>query len=91
MALFMVVEHYTKGPGPVYARAAERGRMLPDGLRYHTSWVVAGTLDTCFQLMETDDPALFDIWTDSWLDLVSFDIYPVVTSAEAASAAQPEL
>ncbi len=87
MALFMVVEHYSRGPGPVYARVAERGRMLPDGLRYLDSWVVAGTLDTCFQLMETDDPVLFDVWTDSWLDLVAFEIYPVVSSAEAASTA----
>ena len=87
MALFMVVEHYTRGPGPVYARAAERGRMLPAGLHYVNSWVVEGTLDTCFQLMETDDPALLDAWTDSWRDLVAFDIYPVVSSADAADAA----
>jgi len=86
MALFMVVEHYTHGPGPVYARAAERGRMLPDGLSYLDSWVVAGSLDTCFQLMETDDPALFDVWVDNWLDLVAFEIYPVVTSAEVSAA-----
>jgi hypothetical protein len=86
MALFMVVEHYTHGPGPVYARAAERGRMLPDGLRYLNSWVVAGTLDTCFQLMETVDPGLFDVWVDNWLDLVAFEIYPVVTSAEASTS-----
>jgi hypothetical protein len=86
MALFMVVEHYTNGPAPVYERAAARGRMLPAGLRYVDSWVVAGALDTCFQLMETDDPALFDDWTENWLDLVAFDIYPVVGSAEAAAA-----
>lgn len=85
MALFMVVEHYTKGPEPVYARAASRGRMLPPGLEYMNSWVVAGTLDTCFQLMETDDPDLFDAWVDCWRDLMTFEIYPVVTSAEAAT------
>lgn len=81
MGLFMVAEQYTAGPAGVYARAAERGRMLPDGLRYVNSWVVAGTLDTCFQLMETDDPGLFDVWTDNWLDLVAFEIYPVVTTS----------
>jgi hypothetical protein len=36
----MVIETYTKGPGPVYERAAERGRMLPPGLEYVDSWVV---------------------------------------------------
>ena len=32
--LYMVIEHYTSGPGPIYERAARLGRMLPDGLRY---------------------------------------------------------
>jgi Protein of unknown function (DUF3303) len=90
MGLYMVVEQYTRGPEPVYDRAAERGRMLPEGLRYIDSWVVDGSMDTCFQLMETDDPALFDIWTDNWLDLVSFEIYPVVTSAQASKLAGGE-
>jgi hypothetical protein len=85
MALFMVVEHYTQGPEPVYARVAERGRMLPEGLRYLNSWVVAGTLDTCFQLMEAEDAALFEVWAGNWQDLVTFDIYPVVGSAEASA------
>src|SRR3954453_8360353 len=53
---YMVVETYTNGPEPIYRRAAERGRMLPAGLRYLESWVVDDdALDRCFQLMETDD------------------------------------
>jgi hypothetical protein len=79
----MVVERYIAGPGPVYARAAERGRMLPDGLRYVDSWIVE-TLDCCFQLMETDDPSLLDVWTARWDDVVSFAVHPVIGSAEAA-------
>jgi hypothetical protein len=87
--LFMVVERYTSGPGPIYERAAAQGRMLPDGLRYLDSWVVAdGAFDRCFQLMETDDPALFDVWLDRWRDLATFEIYPVVGSAEAAAAVE---
>jgi hypothetical protein len=35
-------------------------------------------------LMETDDPALFEVWTRRWHDLVEFEVFPVVTSAEAA-------
>ena len=42
------------------------------------------TLDRCFQLMETDDPSLFDVWLDNWRDLGEFEIYPVIDSAEAA-------
>jgi hypothetical protein len=82
----MVIEHYTAGPGPVYGRAAARGRMLPPGLHYVDSWIVDDVaLDRCFQLMETDDPSLFDVWLDNWRDLGEFEIYPVIDSAEAAS------
>lgn len=83
----MVVEHFTHGPQPVYERAAERGRMLPDGLRYVDSWVVADDLDHCFQLMETDDPLLIDTWLQHWSDLATFTVHPVVTSAEASQRA----
>jgi hypothetical protein len=82
----MVIETYTSGPGPVYRRAAERGRMLPPGLSYVDSWVVDDdALDRCFQLMQTDDPALFDVWCDAWSDLATFEIVPVIDSAEAAA------
>jgi Protein of unknown function (DUF3303) len=84
---YMVIERYRSGAGPVYERAAARGRMLPAGLAYVTSWVAAGELDRCFQLMETDDPALFGAWTRHWDDLVSFEVVPVITSAEAAARA----
>ena len=82
----MVIETYTQGPGPVYERAAQRGRMLPPGLTYVDSWVVDDdALDRCFQLMETDDPALFDAWTAAWSDLAAFEIHPVIDSAAAAA------
>ena len=79
-----VVERFTHGPEPVYARAAERGRMLPDGLVYVDSWLDERALDRCFQLMETADPSLFDEWTARWADLAEFEIVPVLRSAEAA-------
>jgi hypothetical protein len=86
--LFMVIEKYSHGPGPVYERAAQRGRMLPAGLRYIDSWVVDdGRLDRCFQLMETDDPGLFDSWRAQWADLVDFEVLPVIKSGEAAGRA----
>ena len=59
--------------------------MLPDGLRYVDSWVVDDVaMDRCFQLMEADDPALFDEWIARWSDLTEFEVYPVLSSAEAA-------
>jgi hypothetical protein len=84
----MVIERYSHGPGPVYERFAERGRMLPDGLTYLDSWIVAdGNMDTCFQLMETSDPGLFDTWFERWSDLGTIEVFPVISSAEAAARA----
>ena len=84
--LYMLIERYSAGPRPVYERAATHGRMLPDGLRYLDSWVVDdGNLARCFQLMETDDPALFDAWFERWSDLTDFEVYPVIKSDEAAA------
>ncbi len=84
--LYMVIEQYTKGAQAVYERAARCGRMLPDGLLYVNSWVDGCDVDRCFQLMETNDPTLFDVWTSNWSDLATFEIVVVVTSAQAARA-----
>ena len=83
----MVIETFTKGARAVYERAAERGRMLPTGLTYIDSWIEAETLGRCFQLMETEDAALFDAWLKGWNDLGAFEIVPVISSSEAARQA----
>jgi hypothetical protein len=84
--LYMVVERYVAGPGPVYERASTHGRMLPEGLRFLDSWIVDDDkLDRCFQLMETDDPTLIDRWCEQWSDLTEFDVFPVIKSDEAAA------
>ena len=60
--LYMVVEHFKQGAAPeVYRRARDRGRMLPDGLEYVSSWVNL-EFTTCYQLMRTDDVSLFARW-----------------------------
>jgi hypothetical protein len=87
--LYMVVERFNEGPGPVYERAAEKGRLLPAGLTYVDSWV-DDRLERCFQLMEADDPRLLDEWTARWSDLVEFEVVPVITSAEAAARVSGE-
>jgi Protein of unknown function (DUF3303) len=84
--LYMIIENYRGGdPVPVYRRFRERGRLAPQGLRYVSSWVTHD-LARCFQVMETDDPALLARWIDAWSDLVEFEVVPVVTSADAAAA-----
>ena len=87
MPLFMVVEHFRNGQAaPVYRRFKERGRMAPDGLSYISSWVDEN-LATCYQIMETANPALLDEWMRKWMDLVEFEVHPVITSQEAAQRA----
>jgi hypothetical protein len=84
----MVIETFRGGnAAPVYRRVRERGRLLPDGLRYVASWVTQD-LTRCYQVMETDDRRLLDDWIRSWEDLVAFEVLPVVTSAEAAVQAE---
>jgi hypothetical protein len=82
----MVVEEFVQGARPVYERARDQGRMLPAGLEYVDSWVEE-RLERCFQLMETDDPALIDAWIAEWSDLARFEVVPVLSSAEAARRA----
>ena len=87
--LYMVIEHFRNGdPAPVYRRFREQGRLAPEGLRYVSSWVTRD-LKHCYQVMETDDPALLREWISRWEDLVEFEVIPVVTSAEASAAVTP--
>ena len=82
--LYMIIERFRPGMAPaVYRRAREKGRMMPPGLTYVSSWVEPD-FSRCFQVMECDDPALLRQWMDAWEDLVEFEAVPVITSAEAA-------
>ena len=79
---YMVIERFKEGTAPeIYRRFREKGRMMPQGLEYVSSWI---DLDfkTCWQLMQTENFALFDTWIDNWKDLMNFEIVPVRTSAE---------
>ena len=78
----MVIETF-KDAGEIYRRFDEKGRMMPSGLNYLSSWVDTD-FKRCFQLMETDDIKLFDEWIANWSDIVSFEIIPVISSNEAA-------
>ena len=89
--LYMVVERFKTNAAPeIYRRARTQGRQLPPGLEYVASWVDLG-FTCCFQLMRTDDSALFEEWVGVWKDLVDFEIVPVRTSTEAAHAMAAKL
>lgn len=71
---YMVLETFRPGcKERVYERFQNKGRLLPNGLRYIDSWLEKHG-DRCFQLMETDSPELFGQWMAAWRDLVSFEI-----------------
>jgi hypothetical protein len=97
--LYMIVEHFKNNdPVPVYRRfrdwakptLRERGRLAPNGLIYVSSWVDE-QMQRCYQLMETEERELIDMWIDNWGDLVDFEVYPVITSQEAADRIAPLL
>ena len=78
--LYMVIERFKDAP-PIYRRFREKGRMMPEGLEYVSSWIAAD-LTICYQLMRTDNFDLFQPWIDNWKDLIDFEIVPVRTPAE---------
>ena len=89
--LFMVVEHFkNKDPLPVYRRFRDRGRLAPEGVNYISSWVDE-KLERCFQIMEADERALLEQWIANWSDIVDFEVFPVLTSKEAAEGIAPRM
>jgi hypothetical protein len=80
--LFMVIERFTNGdPAPVGERFRTRGRLLPEGVTYQASWLDTSGA-TCFQIMEAPAAASIEAWTLHWDDLASFEIIPILTSAD---------
>lgn len=77
MAKYMVIENHRPGTlEEVYKRFHQKGRMMPEGLSYIDSWLEKDG-DRCFQLMETEDKALFSEWTKNWDDLTDFEIIEI--------------
>lgn len=86
IVFYMIIERFKDGdPVPVYRRFRDRGRLAPNGLQYISSWVDE-KLERCFQVMETDDRNLLDQWITNWSDIVDFEVFPVVSSKEAADS-----
>jgi hypothetical protein len=80
--LFMVIERFKRGdPRPIRERFAHHGRMLPDGVIYHASWVDA-TGTRCFPVMEAQRAEALAPWMERWRDLIDFEVVPVLTSAD---------
>ena len=88
--IFMVIEHFRPGKAQdVSRRFRDRGRMVPDGVRYVVSWVDL-EFRRCFQVMDANDAAALKAWSSNWDDLVDFEIVPVRTSEQAVAAMAQE-
>ena len=90
--LFMVIERFKDDDMvPVYQRVRDKGRLLPEGLTYLDSWVEP-SFGRCFQLMACDDLRLLQAWVLQWRGAgVTFEIVPVVRSAETREVVAPLL
>lgn len=90
--LFMVIERFRDNDMlPVYQRVRDSGRSLPDGLTYIDSWVEPN-FGRCFQLMECQDLRLLQQWVLQWRGTgVTFEIVPVVPSAQTREVVAPHL
>jgi len=88
--LYMVIEHFkNRNAKHIYDRFHQKGRMMPDELKYLGSWTETN-YDRCFQLMECTDPSHFQEWMAHWQDLIDFELVPVMTGTEAAAKVQNE-
>ncbi len=85
MTKYMVIESFKPGRvDAIYNRFDEKGRMLPDGLMYIDSWL-SSDRTCCYQLMETDNYNLFEIWIAKWDDLTDFEIIELIDSPTKAT------
>lgn len=74
MKQYMVIETFLPGcKARIYERFHQKGRMMPEGLTFVNSWLEKDG-DRCFQLMQADDPSLFQVWFDHWKDFMAIEI-----------------
>ena len=81
--LYMIIERFHPGKvKKLYQRVAEKGRMMPVGVKYINSWI-SEDITVCYQVMEAASITLLHLWIANWDDLADFEIVPVISSAEA--------
>lgn len=78
--LYMVIEKY-KDKEAVYKRFREKGRMMPEGVKYVSSWVAVDG-NTCYQINESESEELLHEWACNWDDVTEFEFIPVISSQE---------
>lgn len=87
--LFMVIERFKHGDAKLVGdRFRRNGRMMPEDIAYHASWVDS-TGTRYFQFVEAPHLELLRSWVNRWDDLIEFEIVPVLTSGDFWSKMQP--
>lgn len=76
----MVIERF-KEADEIGARFRAHGRMLPEGVIYHASWIEPGGA-RCFQLMEAGQASDLMPWMERWKEVMEFEVVPVLSSAQ---------
>ena len=85
--LLMVIERFKNGDArPIGERFKRDGRMLPEGVSYHASWVDSAG-GQCFQIMEAPHAESLAAWVSRWDDLIDFEVIPVFSSRDFWSQA----
>lgn len=81
--LYMIIERFHPHQlRTLYQRFDEKGRMLPEGVRYINSWIDEN-VTVCYQVMESESVEKLQEWVGRWNDLADFEIIPLITSAQA--------
>jgi hypothetical protein len=88
-ARYLLVEHFRNGdPVPVYRRFRTQGRLMPEGLKFVSSWITED-LTRCYQVMESADRGALDEWMSHWADLVDFEVHTVISSRQVQERLGP--
>jgi len=81
--VYMIIEKFhTNKIKEIYSRLEEKGRLMPDRLKYINSWINE-KIEICFQVMETESEDKLYEWIDNWKDLTNFEVIRVINSAIA--------
>lgn len=86
--LYMITWTFAAGnTRAVNDRFLKTGGTPPEGAKMVGRWI---RLDNGgFALCETDDPLTVTKWLLDWNDLIDFEVHPVVTDEQYASAISP--
>ena len=84
--LFMVIDTWkSEKRDEVVKRMAEKGLMVPEGLKVINSWTdVSGGRG--FVLLEADSADQILGWVYAWSDIISFEITPVMEMEKVMQA-----